>query len=154
MTATAAAAPLAATPPRMLPKATSLGTMALAQGLMTRYEGDFRSYPDALGINFPRSDQQFARPRSPPPVPTTMTHEKTAPIRACSPPSLQDMSLLSPAPAGAPWKKPSVVVSSLSPLSAFIAKSRRKTMELIDGWWDLGLLDKRQTSLGKHGSVV
>ncbi|KAG6168253.1 hypothetical protein E4U51_002401 [Claviceps purpurea] len=129
--------------------------MALAQGPMKRYEGNFRSSPDALGINIPRPDQQFVRPRSPPPVPTTMTREKAAPIRACSPPSLQEMSLLSPAAAAAaPWKKPSVVVSSLSPLSAFIAKSRRKTMERIDGWWDLGLLDKRQTILGKHGSVV
>ncbi|KAG5972249.1 hypothetical protein E4U56_006134 [Claviceps arundinis] len=138
----------------MLPKAASLGTMALAQRPMTRHEGNFSSCPDALGINFPRSDQQFARPRSPPPVPTTMTREKAAPVRACSPPSLQDVSLLSSAPAAAPRKKPCVAIRSLSPLSEFIAKSRRKTVERIDGWWDLGLLDKRQTILGKHGSVV
>ncbi|KAG6049671.1 hypothetical protein E4U39_005662 [Claviceps sp. Clav50 group G5] len=138
----------------MLPKAASLGTMALAQGPMKRHEGNFNSFPDALGINFPRSDQQFVRPRSPPAVPTTMMREKAAPVRACSPPLLQDMSLLSPAPTTAPWKRAPVAMSFISPLSAFIAKSKRKTVERIDGWWDLGLLDKRQTILGKHGSVV
>ncbi|KAG6034420.1 hypothetical protein E4U40_003894 [Claviceps sp. LM458 group G5] len=127
--------------------------MALAQGPMKRHEGNFSSFPDALGINFPRSDQQFVRPRSPPAVPTTMMREKAAPVRACSPPLLQDMSLLSPAPTAASWKRPPVAMSFISPLSAFIAKSKRKTVERIDGWWDLGLLDKRQTILGKHGSV-
>lgn len=42
----------------------------------------------------------------------------------------------------------------MSPLLARVQSKRRTFMERVDGWWDLGLLEKRQTLLGRNTSGV
>lgn len=42
--------------------------------------------------------------------------------------------------------------SPKSPLLVRVMSKRRTIMERIEGWWDLGLLEKRQTLFGNSGS--
>ncbi|KAG9258215.1 uncharacterized protein F5Z01DRAFT_670865 [Emericellopsis atlantica] len=51
----------------------------------------------------------------------------------------------SPSPPQPPPKSP------LSPLLARARSKRRTIMSRVEGWWDLGLLDRRQTLFGKKG---
>jgi hypothetical protein len=58
------------------------------------------------------------------------------------PPIPDDESPVSPAPR-----------SPLSPLLARVQSKRKTIMERIEGWWDLGLLEKRQTLLNRNASA-
>ncbi|KAG5979730.1 hypothetical protein E4U55_004823 [Claviceps digitariae] len=72
--------------------------------------------------------------------------EERARVRAAAARPLRHMSRLPPIPATVPWSKSPVGLGLLIPLPAAAVTPKRKTMlERIDGWWDLGLLEKGHT---------
>lgn len=114
-----------------------------------RYDSDSAS-DDAISMNIPFKARESVYPSfPPPPAPTATIREKRARIRA-PPRPVEDIPPLPPMPAVVPPPKSPVGLGLLSPLPV-AAKPKRKTiLERIDGWWDLGLLEKRQTLFGKH----
>ncbi|KAJ6442811.1 dehydrogenase with different specificitie [Purpureocillium lavendulum] len=110
---------------------------------MTRaYDSDdsMSSVSDEVRMNiaYPApSDPSY--PRFPPPPTASVCDAKKDSQRP------RPLEKLLPVPAA-----PALVVTGLgiqSPLSKI--KSKRKTiLERIEGWWDLGLLEKRQTLFG------
>ena len=151
MAATAAAA--APRPLKVLRRRSrSLGTMAMARpqekSFVVDDDNEFASDDaDALALNEPK-------PWYPPP-PTVLKRDSLTNmrrnIRKDKPRPLEDIPPLPPLPKIVPvplTSAPPLEAPLASPGSPFLArmKSQRKTiLERIEGWWDLGLLEKRQT---------
>ncbi|KAK2599954.1 hypothetical protein QQS21_005338 [Conoideocrella luteorostrata] len=136
-------------PPRKLQKARSLGTTTIIQAPRAdkRYDSD-STYDDDIKMNVPRPAREAFQPSFPPPPPTATTREKRARIRP-PPRPIERVPPLPPLPAVVPPPKSPVGLGLLNPQP--VAKPKRKTiLEQINGWWDLGLLEKRQTLFGKH----
>ncbi|UNI23327.1 hypothetical protein JDV02_009156 [Purpureocillium takamizusanense] len=117
------------------------------------YESDSASsLSDEVSMNiasYPApSDPSY--PRFPPPPPTASVRDDVAsepPPRArpleALPPVVVAPSVLLPPPVPSPGP------DSPRAGAAAAGKSKRKTiLERIEGWWDLGLLEKRQTLFG------
>ena len=122
----------------MLRKTQSLGTKAMAQQ-DKRYDSDSSS--DAISMDVPRPPY----PRYSPP-PTAPMPEKRARIRQ-APRPLEQLPPVPPLPTVMPDPLPMLSPPPPSPQTR--VKSNRKTiLERIEGWWDLGLLEKRQTLFG------
>jgi hypothetical protein len=127
--------------PNVLKKGRSLGTMAMAQ--QKRFDSD-SSDSESMHISGPLSNTA-PKPWFPPP-PTVPIREKKARIRDVPEP-VREMPPL-PKPETIP------IISTQSPLSRLKARPRT-LLERIDGWWDLGILEKRQTLFGGgNGSPV
>jgi hypothetical protein len=89
-----------------------------------------------------------------PPAPTATVREGRPRVRqAPSLPSPERPQIVVPPvpPIPEDARTPLAPKSPLSPLLARARSKRRTIMERIEGWWDLGLLEKRQTML-RNGS--
>ncbi|KFH43336.1 hypothetical protein ACRE_059060 [Hapsidospora chrysogenum ATCC 11550] len=92
-----------------------------------------------------------------PPAPTATVREGRPRVRqAPSLPSPERPQIVVPPPPPVPpipedARTPLAPKSPLSPLLARARSKRRTIMERIEGWWDLGLLEKRQTMV-RNGS--
>ncbi|KFA64490.1 hypothetical protein S40285_01072 [Stachybotrys chlorohalonatus IBT 40285] len=92
-------------------------------------------------------------PWFPPPPTAPIREKKRARIRE-APQPIEDMPPLPPLPPAEAMPPPKRMENPF-PLRKPVARSKsiRKTiMARIDGWWDLGLLEKRQTMLGSPAS--
>lgn len=49
---------------------------------------------------------------------------------------------------------PAEEVSLVSPVLGRTKSKRKTLLERIEGWWDLGLLEKRQTMFGGNGTMA
>ncbi|OAA47947.1 hypothetical protein NOR_02437 [Metarhizium rileyi] len=110
----------------------------------TRYASDSAGDDDvSMNISFPAYESAYPS-FPPPPAPTASIGKKRAHKRP--PPRPVDKIPALPLPPKSP-----IGLGLLGPPFT-AAKPKRKTiLQRIDGWWDLGLLEKRQTLLGKHG---
>ena len=100
--------------------------------------------PDGLHLNEPLPVPKPPRFLHPP---TATVQEKKPRVRHAPPLPVGELPrIVVPPPPPVPEDPPTPLPKSpLNPLLAR-ARSKRKTiMERIEGWWDLGLLDKRQT---------
>lgn len=100
-----------------------------------------------------------------PPLPSSFPPPPTAPIRDKrkrvqireAPRAIETLPRIIPPPPPIPGDDPSSSSPSprspLSPLLARVQSKRRTIMERIEGWWDLDLLEKRQTLLGRNVST-
>lgn len=121
-----------ATGQKRVAKARSLGTMAMAT-----QEKRFDS--DSL------DGESVRRPWFPPP-PTAPVREKRVRVRETP----QPVATLLPLP---PQPLAGVIEGGpRSPLLERVRSKRKSIMERIEGWWDLDLLEKRQTLFGGGGS--
>lgn len=113
-----------------------------------RYDSDSGS-DDAVSMNIPYPAREPVDASFPSqPGPTATIREKRARLRP-PPRPLETIPPLPPMPAVVPSPKSPVGLGLVNPPAA--ARPKRKTiLERIDGWWDLGLLEKRQTLFGKH----
>ncbi|KAG8418688.1 hypothetical protein J3459_012144 [Metarhizium acridum] len=114
-----------------------------------RYDSDSGS-DDAVSMNIPyqaRGSVYSSFP--PPPAPAATIREKRARVRP-PPRPVENIPPLPPMPVFVPQPKSPVGLGLLSPPLAAVKPKRKTILERIDGWWDLGLLEKRQTLLGKH----
>lgn len=143
--------------PQQRPRARSLGTTAMARA----GKFDDSDSSDDLGMNVPmplaHRELRYpdAHPVFPPP-PTATARIKRKKVSSPGPggvrPKPEPLSSLPPVPpvpslaatASAIPDTPKQLESAA--VTPSVGRSRRKTLlERIEGWWDLGLLDKRQT---------
>jgi hypothetical protein len=131
-------------PPNVLRKGRSLGTMAMASRDEKRFDGDSSS-DDEPSHSAP--DPWF------PPPPTAPVRKKV-PVRDGAPRPLERMPpLVIPPPPPVPDDPISPMPPTppvKSPLLERFNIKRKTIMEHIEGWWDLGLLEKRRTLYGKN----
>lgn len=146
----------------VLRKERSLGTMAMANrdgpahGLGLYASSSYSSSSSDVGDGLKLNEAQPLPP--PPPVPTApvqfLDKRKRVKVRE-APYAVGELPRIIPPPPPIPDDSHPPSPGSRSPLSPLLARvaSKRKTiMDYIDGWWDLGLLEKRQTLLGRNGS--
>ncbi|KAL6860036.1 hypothetical protein ACO1O0_004061 [Amphichorda felina] len=106
-----------------------------------------RHDPDGLDLNVPLPLPKLSRPHLPPMA--TVLEKKPSVRQGQALPLAQLPQIVVPTPDPVskglltpPARSP---LSPLSPLLARARSKRRTIMERIEGWWDLGLLEKRQT---------
>jgi hypothetical protein len=136
----------------------SLGTAVLAQE--KKFDSDSDSDHNInIFISAPLSSGP-PQPWFPPPptMPTSTSSSANKKVRIREPPnpaadlpSLPTLPRIAYKPPPAPVDVPQVFARK--PVGR--AKSRRKTiLQAIDGWWDLGLLDKRKTMLAQQSAAA
>lgn len=113
-------------------RARSLGTMAMAHP-EKRFDSD-------------SSDAESARQPWFPPPPTAPVRVKRVQLRE-TPKPVEDLPPLPPM-LQVPSSPSFVDDGPRSPLLERVKSARKTLMERVEGWWDLGLLEKRQTLFG------
>ncbi|KAL7793154.1 hypothetical protein V8C37DRAFT_409630 [Trichoderma ceciliae] len=140
--------------PNVLRKARSLGTMAMTTA-QHQYKGSLYDGGDEdLDMNVPVQILNDCHPYFPPP-PTAAKKTKRPCVRSINHP-VEEMPPLPPLPAfiTQPPPIPPALLSSnvgappASPVSVMGETKRKTLLQRIEGWWDLGLLEKRQTLFG------
>ncbi|KAF4459232.1 hypothetical protein FALBO_14015 [Fusarium albosuccineum] len=92
------------------------------------------------------SDTESARQPWFPPPPTAPVRVKRVQLKE-TPRPVENMPPLPPQLLVPP--SPSFIEEGpRSPLLERVRSKRKTLMEMVDGWWDLGLLEKRQTLFG------
>ncbi|KAL7904043.1 hypothetical protein GGI35DRAFT_490830 [Trichoderma velutinum] len=138
--------------PNVLRKARSLGTMAMStaqhQDRRSLYDGD-----EDLDMNIPVPLSDDRHPYFPPPPAAAKKTKRRVrrPVEEMPPlpPLPAFITQRSPVPPMPPSPPSShISVPLASPMSA-TSKTKRKTLlQHLEGWWDLGLMEKRQTLFG------
>jgi hypothetical protein len=119
----------------VLTKGRSLGTMAMAHAPEKRFDSDSSD-----------TESLSSRPRYPPPPTAPVVREQRERVYDGVPQPVREMPPLPP-----PESIPPPIQSPLSRLKA----RPRTLLQRIEGWWDLGLIEKRQTRFGgDNGSPV
>lgn len=100
-------------------------------------------------MNVPYKLDRPAYPPFPPP-PTASVGAKKSRIKP-PPRPIEKIPPLPPLPHIVHYPKSPVDAFGIRMAPQSTTKPKRKTiLERIDGWWDLGLLEKRQTRFGKN----
>lgn len=146
--------------PNVLRKARSLGTMAMANKQHQDRRSLYDSSDEDLDMNIPVQVLNDSHPYFPP-LPTAAKKTKRPRVQSMKRP-VEEMPPLPPLPpAFATHKPPPIPPSPLSssylslpPASPMLmtGKKRKTLLQRIEGWWDLGLLERRQTLLGASKS--
>ncbi|KAH7326444.1 hypothetical protein B0I35DRAFT_508651 [Stachybotrys elegans] len=128
----------ATAPPRVLRKGPSLGTLAVAHG-ERRFDSDASDTDSTASRRKPV-------PWFPPPPTAPIREKKKTRVRE-APQPVEEMPPLPPLPPAHAMLSPKVMGDPFPPRKPLARMmSKRKTLlERIEGWWDLGLLEKRQT---------
>ena len=118
--------------------------MAMAQTKFDRFDSDSSSDGESMHTTHPISGRAGEPWFPPPPTAAVPQHQKKRPRVRQKPRAVEEIPPLPPLPPLSSLPSPPP-----EPVEVPRVKARRKTiLERIDGWWDLGLLDKRQTLFG------
>lgn len=121
--------------------------MALVEKEMRHYDSDSTDDHVSMNLAYPCREPNKHAP-FPAPRPTAMPSEHRIRTGSSPPRPIRTIPPLPRVPATLPITRKPVGLGLVLPP---VVKSKRKTiLERIDGWWDLGLLERRQTLLGKH----